>query len=254
MSLPKMFCWSKFGTESGEPIESILERKESERRRNGGTFLWGIGSAIGPGVAALVQETVEPEVVFSPMLSRAAPADASPAEVLVWTTATGLDGLRYEMPSHSIVTSRAAPRGARERHYALVCSSQSTLQDASQELALDHTTLRNLRSGNRLGASQVTSVVSRGCAERAAGARYRVAFRAQLIYPYVLELAQPIRVNPTELSDLHAYETRAALLQRLRLSQVNNPPASSDPYARLFPLDSVPLANRQYGNRIAAAY
>jgi hypothetical protein len=26
-----MFCWTRFGTEAGEPIEQILERKEDER-------------------------------------------------------------------------------------------------------------------------------------------------------------------------------------------------------------------------------
>ena len=46
--LPDLFCWTKYGTEAGEDIGAILERKESERLASGGTFLWGVGNAIGP--------------------------------------------------------------------------------------------------------------------------------------------------------------------------------------------------------------
>src|SRR5689334_16901759 len=34
--LPLLFCWTRFGTEAGEPIEAILERKEREREATGG--------------------------------------------------------------------------------------------------------------------------------------------------------------------------------------------------------------------------
>ena len=53
--------------------------------------------------------------------------------------------------------------------------------------------MRNLRSGNQLGASQVTAVVSRDLAAGGIG-EYPVMFRAELVAPYFvrLNLAEPI--------------------------------------------------------------
>ncbi len=69
MQLPEHFCWSRFGTEAGEKIDAIIERKERERIENGGIFLWGIGSAIGPSMSRLVELEAKPEVIFSPIRS-----------------------------------------------------------------------------------------------------------------------------------------------------------------------------------------
>src|ERR1700728_56037 len=36
VGIPDRFCWTRFGTEAGESIEHILNRKEEERLANGG--------------------------------------------------------------------------------------------------------------------------------------------------------------------------------------------------------------------------
>ena len=77
--LPEAFCWTKFGVEAGEPPLSIFQRKELERRRNGGIFLWGIGQSIGPSLPDLLRVTPSPEVLFSPIRTPAAAHDVSPA-------------------------------------------------------------------------------------------------------------------------------------------------------------------------------
>jgi uncharacterized transporter YbjL len=51
--LPEYFCWTKFGTEAGEVSHAIFGRKEIERRRNGGIFLWGIVATSVPLIIAI---------------------------------------------------------------------------------------------------------------------------------------------------------------------------------------------------------
>lgn len=46
MALPDYFVWTRYGTEGGEAAGSILARKEQERQRAGGLFLWGIGNSV----------------------------------------------------------------------------------------------------------------------------------------------------------------------------------------------------------------
>jgi hypothetical protein len=183
--LPRTFCWTRFGAEAGEQMEAILARKELERRATGGVFLWGIGNAVGPGIAALVDEEPRPEVLFSPIKSRPRPVDIAPDSVVQWSTAETLAGERFDLPAGACVTSR----GSRSAHYALVCASPLPLRPA--ELARLHFGgLRNLRTNNPLGHSQVTAVVRRGKGK--AGAEYVVALRAQLIAPYFVRLRDPV--------------------------------------------------------------
>ncbi len=185
------FCWSKFGTEAGEPVGRILARKEYERRRNGGVFLWGIGNSIWPSLRALLAVTNSPSIVFSPMLSRPAKVDVLPDFVALWTAASGMDGSNYEIPQYSTVSSRFTPNRQR-RHFALVCSSDTEIRDNSIEgRYLYRSELRNYLNGTELGASQVTAVVRRvGDAQRAEKP-HRIAFAAKLTYPYLVELQRP---------------------------------------------------------------
>src|SRR5262245_58116077 len=82
-SLPEVFCWTKFGTEAGERVWSIFRRKEIERRRNDGIFLWGIGHSIRPSLVDLLAVTRSPEVLFSPMKSAPSKQDAAPSALVV---------------------------------------------------------------------------------------------------------------------------------------------------------------------------
>lgn len=193
--LPSAFCWTRFGTEAGEPIGRILERKEAERVDSDGVFLWGIGSSVGPGVAALLEGTEPPEVLFSPIKGRPRREDVSPECVVEWARGETLDGEVVDLPSGAHVTSRydnARPRP----HYALVCKSAAPLAAANFG-SLDFVGLRNLVSGKRLGASQVTAVVKRidTPSDSRRGTPYTVALRAALAPPYFVRLRDPLVVR-----------------------------------------------------------
>ncbi len=197
MLLPAAFCWSKFGTEAGEAASSIVDRKDRERELNEGVFLWGIGSSIRPSLSLLLDLVDDPEVVFTPMLSAPATRDVRPGIVGRWNSAVGIDGSDFRIPEYSLVTSGSPSGTTPRRHYALVCERSEPLQIAPDEGWLDDDAVRNLRSGSRVGSSQVTSVV-RSDTRRSERRRYRIAFRARLRPPYLLQLGHwsPIEAVP----------------------------------------------------------
>jgi len=193
--LPERFCWTKFGAEAGESIDKILARKDRERVRNGGVFLWGIGNSVAPGIRALVRHESEPAVIFSPMRAKAKAIDFAPARVAVWRRARGIDGREWDMPRGSTVTSRGDNSGgiAKRSHYALVCRSDTPLTDSpATDVQLRFGSICNLLSGSPLGYSQVTSVVGYRECHGDGGPLYAIGFRAQLVYPYLVELFDPV--------------------------------------------------------------
>lgn len=193
-SIPRRFCWTKFGTESGESVDGILARKERERAANGGTFLWGIGNSVAPGIKALVRMERDPMAVFSPMKAKAKAIDTTPSRVVIWREARSIDGSCWNIPRASAVLSRADSGAgvAKRAHYALVCHSDTPLTGAIRNaMELRFSALSNLVSGAPLGYSQVTSVVDYNRAIDAAGPSYGVGFIARLIYPYFVELSDP---------------------------------------------------------------
>jgi hypothetical protein len=190
---PLRFCWTRFGTEAGERIDEIIRRKEIERRACGGRFFWGIGNAVGPGVGELVRQTAKPVVVFSPISGRPRPRDVTPTSVVRWLAAETPSGDHFELPPAVRITSRAGSR----YHYALVCACDEPLR-LEERGRVDFGTLRNLRSGNPLGASQVTAVVQRVATP--GGRSYPVAMTATLVAPYVVRLVDPVLVGGDEQS------------------------------------------------------
>jgi hypothetical protein len=190
--IPEYFCWSRFGTEAGQAIEHILERKEEERGANSGLFLWGIGNAIGPSVGELLRRTREPEVLFSSIKSPARIADIEPKAVAAWTSAETLEGESYSLPACSLVTSRHDPQTPRSMHYALVCFSAEPLIGSESHGEILFASLHNILTGRQVGASQVTAVVKHEPAPLARTLTYDVAFRAKLVYPYFLRLKGPL--------------------------------------------------------------
>lgn len=186
--LPPAFCWTRFGTEAGEGIESILKRKEAERHANGGLFLWGIGNSVAPGLLTLLEECEAPEILFSPIRSRPRSLDVSPSKILVWTAGETLAGERYEIPDSICVTSGATDP-ATTRHYALVCRTEHPLEMADFG-RLSFNGLRNISSGRLLGASQVTAVVRQSGERTTDGSDYVVALRASLAPPYFIRLQE----------------------------------------------------------------
>ena len=189
MGLPESFCWTRYGTEAGETFDAILERKERERRGNGGLFLWGIGSALGPSIHALVESTARPQVVFSPIRSAPREQDVSPQRVVRWAAGETLSGERYPLPDASVVTSRFAPTRS---HYALVCFSPQPLRIASSPEELAFRSLRNLISGRPLGASQVTAVVKRNERPSERGPVYPATIVAELRAPFFVRLTEAV--------------------------------------------------------------
>lgn len=193
MALPNEFCWTKYGTEAGETTTSILARKEAERRAEGGVFLWGIGSSIRPSLKVLLERTREPQVVFTPMLSRPNTCDENPPAVGVWRTATDLFGNSFEIPRRCVVTSGSRNGEPPRRHFALVCQRDDPLVADGGEWFND-SDLRNIRTGTQVGSSQVTAVVKRVGLGHALDRRYREAFRAQLVEPHMVVLSDWERI------------------------------------------------------------
>lgn len=191
--LPKHFCWTRFGTEAGEEITSILKRKEIERLATGGLFLWGIGNSVGPAMRDLVRLELQPRVVFSPMRSKPKVIDVAPCGVLQWTLAQDLDGNEWRLPDGIKVTSRQGIAGGRKKrtHYALVCRSPSPLV-VEDEQSLCYDAMVNLQSKSKLGASQVTAVVEHFKSDAEKGTPYSVAFTADLVFPYFVKLENPV--------------------------------------------------------------
>jgi hypothetical protein len=187
-SLPSHFCWTRFGTEAGESIYEILRRKEVERQRNGGIFLWGIGNALGPSMRALLRVEATPRVIFSPIRAEPRASDVSPEAINVWTTGVALDGVRYVIPEASVVTSRVARSGRPERHYALVCWSDRPLRLTESSSVVVIRNAYNLLTSNRVGSSQVTAVVRYDKNASVRGAVYPIALRARLVAPFFVHL------------------------------------------------------------------
>jgi hypothetical protein len=72
----------------------------------------------------------------------------------------------------------------------LVCGTDEPLRlEDHGELCFG--SLRNICSGARIGASQVTAVVRRDPVRQDCGRAYRVALRASLVTPYLLRLSSP---------------------------------------------------------------
>jgi hypothetical protein len=194
--LPEVFCWTKFGDEAGEAAGSIFDRKEVERERNCGTFLWGIGQSIRPSLTKLLNVTTAPEVLFSPIRSAPARRDVLPSSIVVWYEGAGLDGRRYVLPENSLVTSRRDDRYPRDYHFALVCERSDPIHaDKVDAPCLRVTSLRNLVSGAPIGSSQVTSVVRRLKDAGEADAEYPVVATARLVAPYLVRLTRGLIVS-----------------------------------------------------------
>jgi hypothetical protein len=211
MHLPQHFCWTRFGTEAGQSIEHIIARKEQERISNGGVFFWGIGNAIGASLRELLKRCSKPEVLFSPIKSRARAHDAAPEAVAAWISGETLDGDPFRLPTGSIVTSRYDLAATHHVRYALVCLSQTPLSMSQSEERIDFGELRNLLSGRPMGASQVTAVVERDATAFARASTYDVAMRAELVSPYFVRLQNPLQLSAEGLAANGEYDWGTAV-------------------------------------------
>jgi hypothetical protein len=187
---PELLVWTRMQAEAGQGLERIVARKERERRLNGGTFLWGVGSAPARAIATLASTGVALPVVFSRMLSKPKTIDAAPASIVAWTRIVGADGVARPLPEASIVTSRHTGRGV---HYCLHCRSDAALT-LSDDGPFDPGAYRNHGdAGGPVGASQVTSLLTRTGTECEAPA-YAVSMAAMLVEGMWTRLLDPIHV------------------------------------------------------------
>jgi hypothetical protein len=198
MTLPFAFCWTKIGIEAGESLESIFRRKEEERLAGGGMFFWGIGNPVGQAIAELVKRNPQPEVIFTPIKSTARSVDVKPEGIVTWTGAKDLDGNRFEIPAHALITSRFDSGKPKSIHNALVCASDEPLTNVRDLGTLDIAELENLLSGRPVGTSQVTAVVRVSGCKNAMSRAYNVVIRAKLVAPFFLRLHNPVPFKPRE--------------------------------------------------------
>jgi hypothetical protein len=190
--MTKSFVWTKMGIESGEGLEDIVRRKDAERIAGGGEFWWGIGSSLGAAVRVAARSNGgKLPVLFSKMLGRAKPADQSPEMIWKWTAWEDEHGRAHSLPSHAHVISRGAQ--AKEKHYALVCYSESPISLRRGGKPFDPTLCRTA-SGKVPGASQVTALLS-GSPEVHKSGSYEISFEAALVQPWAVKLLRPIPVT-----------------------------------------------------------
>jgi hypothetical protein len=219
MDLPTCFCWTRFGTEAGQSIEHIFRRKNEERAANKGIFLWGIGNSIGMAINELVRRCENPEILFSPIKSQAKTVDAAPESVVAWTKAQTFDGEEFTLPMHSLVTSRHDTSSPKHTHYALVCLSDNPLTPSEHPLTFSFRALRNIVSGNPVGASQVTAVVTLHSNAALEGSLYDVSLRANLVRPYFVRLREPRRIPElTESTQDWAAAVQSAWQERMNFA------------------------------------
>jgi hypothetical protein len=196
--IPRYFCWTRFGTEAGQTIAQIIERKERERGAGCGLFLWGIGNAVGPSIIRLLQVSDQPEAIFSPISSAPRQCDTNPSATVDWTEAIGVDGEPFRIPEHALVTSRFDPAFPKRTHYALVCYSEQPLTLSKSGSTVRFQAVRNLVSQRPVGASQTTAIVEYDTTCLSDSRSYDVAMRVRLIAPYFIRLHHPVSLNSGE--------------------------------------------------------
>jgi hypothetical protein len=211
-SIPDAFCWTRMGTEAGQTLEAIVQRKEWERQAGNGLFVWGIGSALGNGIELLVRQG-EPYVVFSRMRSSPKKQDVRPSSILLWLGYETSDRSFRLLPEHLFVTSRGETPGRQEKraHYALFCYSEEPLFVSEPRGSIDVDSLCNLTTERPLGFSQVTAVVRQKSARTNSGkSLYPVDLVARLAPPFFARLALPVTLSQRatkELEDIQRSST-----------------------------------------------
>lgn len=193
------------GTEAGQPLETILRRKELERKAGNGIFAWGIGNSLGssPDFAKQAAPNGNIDVLFSPMKSTPKAIDVAPTQLVLWLTYHSRERGITNLPIHMLITSRGSGAlGVSKRsHYALLCERHEEINPESDPCVIDATCARNLVSKNPLGASQVTAMVSYNISSSDIQENpYPVTFRARMHREGFVRLSNPFLLSGSLLS------------------------------------------------------
>jgi len=181
--------------EAGQQLEAIIARKELERRAGNGSFFWGVGNPPASVGNLLARSRTPVRAIFSVMKSRPKTADVSPTSTVVWSGYIDSEGNEQPLPPHALVISRRdSARGAKRRHYALMCRSDSSLVLRRGE-PFDPAAFRNVGgSGAPVGASQVTALLRRVEGGNP-NPHYEVNLAAWLTDSYWVRLIEPVELD-----------------------------------------------------------
>ncbi len=142
--LTNVICWTRMQTESGQDLQSIVARKELERRAGGGLFFWGVGNPPSRSIKGLAAKADNIDVVFSLMKTKPKTRDSAPSGVLAWRTYFDIHGVENPVPPHVLVTSRMeTASGTKRVHYALMCHSDDELR-LNDKIPFDPSAYRNV--------------------------------------------------------------------------------------------------------------
>jgi hypothetical protein len=167
--------WTKMQMNAGQRPESIVETKEKERQAGGGGFVWAIGTPPPKALATQLASGASLPIFFSLMLSKPKGHHLEPPTVVRWTSFIDQDGTAKPLPAYMVPTSLLPKR---PYHYALICRANETLKIDNLG-PFDPKAWRNVGSGRKIGASQVTAFVERHSSD--GEARYSIAMQAHLI-------------------------------------------------------------------------
>ncbi len=190
-----VFVWTKIGTETGETVADIIDRKERERSK-GGVFWWGIGTSLGPAVRdEALRAGGSIPIIFCEMLGTAQTHDVSPTSKVRWTQWRDWDGSEADIPTFVLVKSRGEDRRGRrkEKHYTVICRPDNKLRLNPNGQLFDPRNCQTL-GGKMPGDSQNTALLRGDIGLPHPSGRYRIAFAAMLVRPWQTTLLGPIRV------------------------------------------------------------
>lgn len=192
--LPITFCWTRMGTEAGQPLNAIIERKEKERESGDGVFFWGIGTALGQKIWEFIDSGLQPLTLFSPMKAKPKKIDIEPKTVSIWSAYIDRCGRKHPVPDYAYVTSRGCVNGrTKDKHYALICHKNSPL--LGEEIPpVDWARMKNYKGDTPLGYSQVTAIVDYKDSSLPEEKNYEVSFIAELVSPFYVTLVDPIEL------------------------------------------------------------
>ncbi len=190
----------KMGADGGQALEAVIARREFERRMGNGIFWWAIGSPLGQAVRCAAEDAggVLP-VLFSQMPSKPQRRDTHPNEILLWPEWQDLSGTTQKVPDHILLWSRGTDRGPKQRHYALVCHSDTPVMLGCHG-PFDPTQCQT-HLGQRPGTSQVTALLRDDARDSHVPSKYRLGFRASIICPWFVRLVNPRQLTPRERVD-----------------------------------------------------